>query len=113
MEEVKLDRDKWFELLAEQEKSALSINEFCRQRNLKTYMLYYYRQELKKKELPVTKAKKSSQINLMPIQIKPSVPAEQSLSKIKFIARNGLQCVLSGDLSIMRIKQIVEVLMSC
>ena len=105
-----LQRDKWFALIEEQEKSGLSVSDFCKEHNLKLSHMHSYRHLLKKhKEI----VEGNVQGKLVPIKIKPKHKVAIMLGEIRLILNNGIQCVLPSNTELNQIKALVEVLMIC
>jgi hypothetical protein len=105
-----LQRDKWFALIEEQEKSGLSASAFCKERNLKLAHMHSYRHQLKKRKAA---SSTDRQEKLVPVQIKSKDNALAISGEIRLILSNGTQCILPGQTEIAQIKTLVGILMSC
>lgn len=103
----KIDRyAKWKELIAEQEKSGLSQLEFCRQRNLVSSKFGYYRSVIKSQDKVNANQKLFSAV-----QIKK--PEQNASSEIRIILPNGFQCFIPAAMDTLRVKHLMEALLSC
>ena len=92
------------ELLAQQKESGLTIKEFCKQKNISAGKWHYCRR------FYLSHAKGPSP-QLSPVKIVNHSPGEGGA--IKLALPNGFQMVLPADIEIFRVKQLVEVLLSC
>ncbi len=96
---------KWKILIEEQEKSGLSQTNFCKQKNLSSAQLGYYRSILKPK-LPNEKISIGS---FTPIKIN-----QQTLEKdIRLNLPNGFQCSFPSTIDPAYLKKLIEVMLSC
>jgi hypothetical protein len=97
-------REKWKALIEEQEKSGLTRKEFCKRHNLSSSSLTYYlgvfRGKQPSKKVPGT---------FTPVSVIKSVPS----TEIRLTLPNGFQCALPADLASTRIKELVEIFLSC
>lgn len=104
-------RNKWFSLIEEQEKSQLSVQAFCKEKGINYANMNYYRHQFKKQKI--------SSINKLPQQIVPvqlTATGEKNitpLNEIKLILKNGLQCLLPGTTDITAIGQLLKALQTC
>ena|SRR5260221_14085912 len=107
----RLQRNKWFSLIEEQEKSQLSVQAFCKEKDINYANMNYYRQQFKKQKL--------SSFNKLPQQVVPvqlTATTEKNItqiSEIKLILKNGLQCLLPSTMDITAVGQLLKVLQSC
>ncbi|EKD71728.1 MAG: hypothetical protein ACD_46C00113G0013 [uncultured bacterium] len=100
-DEQKARYEKWQAIIDEQEVSGLSQALFCKERNISSAQLAYYRGILKPKQV--------SSGTFTPVAIK-----QQIISKdIHLTLPNGFQCVFPSDLSASHIKELVRALLSC
>jgi hypothetical protein len=97
----KARREKWQTLIEEQEKSGLSQTQFCKERNISSAQLGYYRNVLKPKEIPTGV--------FTPVAIKQQIASKD----IRLTLSNCFQCVFPADLAASQIKELVKVLLSC
>ena len=101
-EEQKARREKWQVIIEEQEASGLSQTEFCKERNLSSAQLGYYRGILKPKPAIGIGS-------FTPLTVK-----QPSLSKdVRVLLPNGFQCIFPCDLSMSAIKELMKALLSC
>ena len=100
-DEQKTRHGKWQELIKEQEASGLSQTQFCKERNISSAKLGYYRNVLKPQQAQVGA--------FTPVTIKQISPSKD----IRITLPNGFQCVFPSDLSTSQIKEWVTVLLSC
>src|SRR3990167_9730198 len=98
-DEQNLRHEKWQTIIEEQEASGLSQTQFCKDRNISSAQLGYYRSVLKPKQTQIG--------SFTPVAIK-----QVSSSKdIRITLPNGFQCVFPSDLSASQIKEWVTVLL--
>jgi len=91
-------------IIAEQKESGLSIKEFCKQKNISIGKWHYYRLALKKEK------------GLAPNKLSPVKVINKPTNEhhdIKLALPNGFQLALPTDFDPSRLKQLVEVLLSC
>lgn len=106
----------WSSLVEEQSKSGLSKAAFCKQKGVKAAKFYYHQMKL---ECRVEPSRSLPEVEgcipaLIPIGIKKSEDNELIDNvPIRFIFRNGMECLLPNDITIKRLKDLVEVLMTC
>jgi len=91
---------KWRDLIDEQEASGLTQTEFCKERNISSAQLSYYRGVFNPKQAQGTFA---------PVSIK----QPSSVKDIRIMLPNGFQCVFPSDLKPSQIKEWIMVLLSC
>jgi hypothetical protein len=106
-----LQRNKWFSLIEEQEKSQLSIQAFCKEKGINYANLNYYRQQFKKQKLS---SFNKLQQQIVPVQLKAT--AENNITppnEIKLILQNGLQCIFPTSINLITISQLIKMLLSC
>ncbi len=106
----------WPLLIAEQAKSGLSKAAFCRQKGVKTAHFYYQQmmQAKRKKNHPVPLQEKGSHSLLMPIEIKKiENPKPIEALPLRFLLKNGLECILPSAIDSKRLKEIIEVFITC
>lgn len=104
-------RDKWFALIDEQEKSGLTPSEFCKEHHLNLSRLHRYRHLLKK----FKEAAAGGDIKEKLVPIKINAPQDSALmsEEIRLILSNGIQCILPSRAEPKQIKALIEVLMTC
>jgi hypothetical protein len=106
----------WPLLIEEQSKSGLSKAAFCRQKGVKAAHFYYQQTMLKQRHvaLPTKLHNEESCSLLMPIAIKKieSTKLLESLP-IRFLLKNGMECIVPSTMDMKCIKAIVEVLVTC
>ena len=100
-EEQELRHEKWREIIKEQEASGLKQGEYCKQRNISSAQLSYYRGVFKPKQVQVG--------TFAPVAIK----QPSSVKDIRITLPNGFQCIFSSDLNASQIKEWITVLLSC
>jgi hypothetical protein len=100
-DEQKLRYEKWEELIKEQESSGLSQTKFCKEQNISSSQLGYYRGILKPKQVQIG--------SFTPVAIKQA----SSSKDIRIILPNGFQCVFPSDLTASQMKEWIMVLLSC
>lgn len=100
-EEQALRYKKWRDLIHEQEASGQTQTEFCKERNISSAQLSYYR--------GIFKAKQTQAGTFAPVAIK-QLP---STKDIRITLPNGFQCVFPSDLNALQIKEWIMVLLSC
>ena len=95
---------EWQAIVEDQEKSGLSQADYCQSKNIVLSKFVYYRGCVKKSLRCADKA-------LVPVKVisKESV----STSDVRVVLPNGFQLLFSGSLEPIRVKQLVEVLLSC
>jgi hypothetical protein len=91
-------------LIAEQKESGLYIKEFCKQKHISIGKWHYYRNALKKSQ--DLKSPKFSPVKVI------NKTAHES-SDIKLALPNGFHLALPLNIDPYRVKQLVEVLLSC
>lgn len=100
-DEQKSRYEKWQELIKEQEVSGLSQAQFCKERNISSAQLGYYRSVLKPKQTQIG--------SFTPVAIKQA----SSSKDIRITLPNGFQCIFPSDLTASQIKEWIMVLLSC
>ena len=95
---------EWQAIIDEQEKSGLSQADFCQSKNIVLSKFVYYRGCVKK-------IAHSSDKTLLPVKVVSKESA--SASDIRIVLPNGFQLSFSSSLEPLRVKQLVEVLLSC
>lgn len=100
-DEQKTRYEKWQELIREQEASGLSQTQFCKDRNISSAQLGYYRS--------VLKPGRPKMGSFSPVTIKQA----SSPKDVRITLPNGFQCVFSSDLNASQIKEWMMVLLSC
>jgi hypothetical protein len=100
-EEQKTRREKWLEIINEQEKSGLSQTQFCKENNISAPQLSYYRGRFKPKQI--------SAGTFTPVTIK----QQETIKDIRLTLPNGFQCTFPSDLSASHIKDLIKALLSC
>lgn len=107
-------KNDWQTIIDEQIQSGLSKLKFCQQKGISTSRFYYYlnllRPDLKKEPAKVITPKLSNP--LVPINVKDPVISETNCD-IRLVLKNGLECILPSYFDNKRLKEIIEVLMSC
>ena|ERR1700722_5969979 len=105
----------WPSLIAAQAKSGLSKASFCRQKGVKTAHFYYQQtmQAKRKKNQPVLLQEKGSPSLVMPIEIKKIETPKLIETPIRFLLKNGLECILPSSIETKRLKEIIEVFITC
>lgn len=96
---------KWKVLVEEQEKSGLSQINFCKQKNVSSAQLGYYRSLLKPK-LPNENVSIGS---FFPVKIN----RQTSEKEIRLTLPNGFQCLFPIRIDTTHLKKLIEVLLSC
>lgn len=97
-------REKWKNIIDDQESSGLSQEEFCKTHNLSSSTFCYYRSIFRGKQ----ESKKTSG-SFTSVNISKSV----SLSEIRLTLPNGFQCTFPADVDSVRIKELVGIFLSC
>ena len=100
-DEQKARHEKWRELIKEQEASGLSQTQFCKERNISSAKLGYYRS--------VFYPKPTEKGSFTPVTIKQPLVSKD----IRITLPNGFQCVFPSDLNPSQIKEWVMALLSC
>jgi hypothetical protein len=100
-DEQKARHEKWQAIINDQETSGLSQTQFCKERNISSAQLGYYRGVLKSKEIPTG--------SFTPVTIKQQIASKD----IRLTLPNGFQCMFSVDLAASQIKELVKALLSC
>ena len=107
----------WASLIAEQNKSGLNKAAFCRQKGIKPPHFYYYQSIFKErnKSLPSEMREEKTSPLLVPVEIKKAVDVHKlaESQSIRFLLKNGMECVLPSAMDIRRLKEIIEVLVTC
>lgn len=103
----KLRRDKWFELVKEQETSGLSQKVFCEQRNLVLSQFVYYRSCLKAREVKHVNAKPSFQ------PVKLTKHKQENQPDIHLTLPNRFKCTFPECIDPNQLKLLVGALLSC
>lgn len=99
-DEQKARHEKWQIIIDEQEASGLSQTQFCKERNISSAQLGYYRSILKPKQ-----AKGIG--SFTPVTVR-----QPSTSKdVRVLLPNGLQCTFPSDLSASVIKDLMKALL--
>jgi hypothetical protein len=109
MHEVRDEKIKpnWEALIAEQEKSGLTQEAFCKERDVVLTKFVYYRSQIKKK----AKSTQQSPLSFSPVKV--AKKEEIVGSEIRLSLPNGFQCAFPTQLEISQIKRLVEALLSC
>lgn len=100
-EEQKARHDQWQKIIEEQEASGLSQTQFCKERNISSAQLGYYRSVLKPKRAP--------EGSFTPISIKQPLASKD----VRVLLPNGFQCTFPSDLSASSIKELMKALLLC
>lgn len=100
---------QWRLQIEEQQKSGLSQKEFCHKNGLALSKFIYHLGVIKKKDAP----KEKDRASFFPVKIGSKETAASMLGKIRVSLPNGLQCSFPSDLDASRIRQWVEVLLTC
>ena len=106
-----LQRNKWFTIIEEQEKSQLSLQAFCKEKSINYANMNYYRQQYKKQKLSSFN-KATQQI----ISVQLTATTENNITQhneIKLILKNDLQCILPSTMDITIVGQLLKALQSC
>lgn len=98
-------RTKWQELIEEQEKSGLSQDAFCKLHNLVFSNFTYYRSKFRGK----AQVQKKPPGTFTPV----SVTKSPVTHEIRLSLPNGFQCSLPLDIDPLRVKELLEVILSC
>ncbi len=98
-------REEWKKHIEEQEKSGLSQIEFCKKNNLSKGKFGYYKGLLNPQQTAIKAA-------LTPVKISSSV-IPSKITDIRVSLPNGFQCIFQSDVSKEKIKDVIEVLLSC
>jgi hypothetical protein len=93
--------EKWQELIKDQVASGLSQTQFCKERNISSAKLGYYRS--------VLKSNQSQMGSFTPVTIKQPPDSKD----IRITLPNGFQCIFPSDLSASQAKEWIMVLLSC
>jgi hypothetical protein len=101
-------RKKWDNLVETQKKSGLSQKEFCTQHGIVISQFVYYLGLSRKKSGASTETAPS----FSPVKITNKDNHEIS-TDIRISLPNGFQCTLPNHVDAVRIKQIMEALLSC
>jgi len=96
---------KWKALIEEQEESGLSQINFCKQKNVSSAQLGYYRSILKPK-LPNENVSIGS---FSPVKIN----QQTSEKEIRLTLPNGFQCLFPATIDPAYLKKLIEVFLSC
>ena len=100
----------WKSIVEEQERSGKTQVEFCKEKNISAVRLGYYRKKFGLiRSTKKIKAPKQSKNIFSPIHIKKPEPN----TDISITLPNGFQCAISSIIEANRIKEIVEVLLTC
>ena len=100
-EEQKIRYERWQTIIDEQEASGLSQTQYCKERNISSAQLGYYRSILKPRQV--------AEGSFTPVAIKQS-----SISKdVRVLLPNGFQCTFPSDLNASAIKELIKALLSC
>jgi hypothetical protein len=100
-EEQALHHQKWREVIKEQETSGLKQGAFCKERNISSAQLSYYRGIFKSQPTPIG--------TFAPVTIKQPLVSKD----IRLTLPNGFQCVFPSDLNALQIREWITVLLSC
>lgn len=99
-----LRREEWKRHVEEQEKSGLSQIEFCKKNNLSKGKFGYYKGLLNPRH--------TIRATLTRVKISPlSQPLK--ITDIRVTLPNGFQCIFPSDLNKEKIREVIEVLLSC
>jgi transposase-like protein len=52
-EKAASNRDQWRERIAEQERSGVSVSQFCQTRGIRAHLFYYWRKRLREQQQPM------------------------------------------------------------
>lgn len=96
-------RKEWEALISEQERGELSQKAFCKKQNISPSNFAYYRKRLRGED------RQKSLGAFTPVNVSKSSGAKE----IRLILPNGFQCLLSPDLELTRIKELVRMCLSC
>ena len=106
---LKIDRQQWLNLVAEQEKSGLSQREFCKQKNIVLSQFSYYRGIANKSTQEQPKAN-----FLVPVKITAEASAPAVLTtEVKLVLPNGFQCAFASTVDPAHMKRLIQVLLTC
>ena len=94
-------------LVEEQEKSRLTQKEFCSQNNLVLSQFVYYRCLLKKEAGSIPASKPA----FRPVRV--ARDEKNTSDEIRISLPNGFSCQFPQDIEPLRVRQLVEVLLSC
>lgn len=108
MEIAKPTKLDWKKLIEEQEKSGLSQAAYCKQHGFNLAKLGYHRGRLKIKQIKQSTSNNNPEFK--PVKITSAVSATE---EIKITLPNGFQCTLSSQVDILKVKKLIEVLLSC
>jgi hypothetical protein len=113
--QVKENVIDWPALIAAQNKSGLSKAAFCRQKGVKPPHFYYYESMLRQrnKSLPSKTGEEKALSLLMPIEIKKVENHKLTETPIRFLLKNGMECILPSAIDTKRLKEIIEVFITC
>jgi hypothetical protein len=97
-------REKWKLLINEQEKSGLTQEAFCKQHNLNQATFTHYRGVFRgRKSVPKVATSVFTPINI----------TKATSNEIRLRLPNGFLCIFPVDINPIRIKEIVENILSC
>ncbi len=94
--------EKWRAIIDEQEASGLTQTAFCKEHNISSAQLSYYRGILKPKQTVSTRS-------FTPVTLKQSSHAKE----IRVLLPNGFQCTFAWDFNVSDMKAWVKALLSC
>lgn len=106
---------EWKELIEEQNKSGLNKTKFCQQKGINASRFFYYQNLIRKIEQGLQPENLTSKAApFLPVQIKgPKMETPEKETSIRFILKTGLECILPSAIDNKRMKEIIEVLVSC
>ena len=97
-------REEWKKHIEEQEKSGLTQIEFGKKNNLSKGKFGYYKGLLTPQQ-PIKAA-------LTPVKISSAITPSK-ITDIRVTIPNGFQCIFQSDVSKEKVKEVIEVLLSC
>ncbi|MFT3741110.1 MAG: hypothetical protein QM752_00230 [Gammaproteobacteria bacterium] len=119
--QTNFSKEQWYRLLEEQEKCGISQKLFCQNKNISLSQFTYYR-GLYVKEKISTPGPKFESVKLVNPSLPPakeavttkfSNPNATMLAEIKLLLPNGFQCTMPSHYDMARLKQLIEVLLTC
>ena len=99
-------QEKWRSLIEQQEQSGLTQDAFCKQHSLNHATFTHYRSMFRNKK---SYTSKNDTATFAPVNIsRGATPGE-----IRLALPNGFHCSFPVDISTVRIREIMEVILSC